>query len=174
MCCIIVLPAVAADCFPASATVEREDGKRIRMDALKVGDKIRVGLNDYSDVFMFSHQFSSSDTHTSFLELSTDSGTLRLTPGHYLYVNGNITQAGRVKLNDFLETVDSFRARVNGIWYLLDRGLFNPHTLHGDIIVNGFRTTTYTDAIHPTMAHALLAPLRALYKGYSPNVSLGF
>ena len=43
-------------------------------------------------------------------------------------------------------------------------GIFNPHTLQGDIVVDGVLTSTYTSAFSPTLAHVVLAPLRALYR----------
>ena len=116
---------------------------------------------------MFSHQYT--DAQATFVELTTATGALRLTPGHYLYVNGKTAQARAVKVGDHLETASGSPAVVTGITHVRDTGLYNPHTLHGDVIVDGFRTTTYTDAIAPTMAHALLAPARALY---TMNVTL--
>lgn len=41
-------------------------------------------------------------------------------------------------------------------------GLYNPHTLQGDIVVDGFRVSSYTDACPPGAAQAALAPFRAL------------
>jgi len=35
--------------------------------------------------------------------------------------------------------------------------------MHDDSIVDGITTSTYSTAVHPTVAHAILAPLRALY-----------
>ena len=43
-------------------------------------------------------------------------------------------------------------------------GLYNPHTLQGDIVVNGVLTSTYTSAFSPVLAHLVFAPLRALYR----------
>lgn len=94
----------------------------------------------------------------------TPVGTLTLSSGHYLYVNdGRLVQAGLVKVGDFLETADGTPAVITGKTVVHAIGLYNPHTLHGDILVNGFRTTTYTNALSPLLAHALLAPVRALY-----------
>ena len=46
-------------------------------------------------------------------------------------------------------------------------GLYNPHTLNGDIMVNGVKTSTYTAAVAPGLAHAALWPVRMLYSlGY--------
>jgi hypothetical protein len=35
--------------------------------------------------------------------------------------------------------------------------------LHGDIVVDGILTSTYTDVSDPTLAHALLFTLRKMY-----------
>ena len=49
----------------------------------------------------------------------------------------------------------------------ISTGLYNPHTLNGDIMVNGVKTSTYTAAIAPALAHAALWPVRMLYSlGY--------
>ena len=40
---------------------------------------------------------------------------------------------------------------------------YNPHTLNGDIVVNGIKTSTYTAAVEPSLAHSLLWPVRMLY-----------
>lgn len=47
------------------------------------------------------------------------------------------------------------------------RGLYNPQTLHGDIVVDGMLVSTYTKTVPPQGAHALLTPLRAVYKAVS-------
>jgi hypothetical protein len=42
-------------------------------------------------------------------------------------------------------------------------GLYNPHTLNGDIVVNGVKTSSYTATVAPGLAHAALWPIRMLY-----------
>lgn len=42
-------------------------------------------------------------------------------------------------------------------------GLYNPQTLDGRIVVNGIIASTYTTAVIPEAAHALLTPLRCLF-----------
>lgn len=116
---------------------------------------------------MFSHKYT--DTQATFVQLQTAVGAIQLTAGHYLYVNGKAAPADTVKVGDLLETAAGKPAAVTGISTVRATGLYNPHTMQGDIIVNGFRTTTYTEAIHPTLAHAMLAPVRVLY---SMNVTL--
>lgn len=148
-------------CFPGTALVQLENGQTITMDALQVGDKVLVGPNTYSEVFLFSHAYR--DALTTFVRLQTASGTLQISAKHYLYVNGLVATADSVKVGDLLETGHAQPAAVTGISTGHATGLYNPHTLHGDIVVNSVRTTTYTDAIHPVLAHAMLAPLRAMY-----------
>ena len=51
-------------------------------------------------------------------------------------------------------------ASVSSVWA---DGLYNPHTMHGDIVVDGIQTSTYTSDIDPTLAHAALWPVRMLH-----------
>jgi hypothetical protein len=116
---------------------------------------------------------------------------LTLSPGHFIYIveegaaaseveNGTpkmkAIPARDIRIGDIVQTGDGDGAtsplltkvvRINSV---RGKGLYNPHTLDGDIIVDGILTTVYTDAIRPELAHALLAPVRALYK---MNVSVG-
>lgn len=155
-------PSSSSTCFPANAELQLKDGSAIRMDTLQVGHKVRVSHKEHSEVFMFSTKYT--DAQATFVHLHTaTAGSIQLTEGHYLYVNGKVAQASTVKVGDLLETATGASATVTGITTVQATGLYNPHTMQGDIIVNGFRTTTYTEAIHPTLAHAMLAPIRALY-----------
>jgi len=43
------------------------------------------------------------------------------------------------------------------------RGLYNPHTLDGGVVVNGFAVSTWTAAVAPRVAAAALAPARAAF-----------
>ena len=43
-------------CFPAASTVEKEDGSLVRMDALQIGDSIRVGPDAFSPVYFFARR----------------------------------------------------------------------------------------------------------------------
>jgi len=157
----------SSTCFPANSLVQLEDGSAIAMDTVQVGHKVRVGPKEHSEVYMFSHQYT--DALATFVELKTATGTIQLTADHYIYANGKAIPAGSVKVGDLLETAEGKSATVTGISTIRATGLYNPHTMQGDIVVNGFRTTTYTKAINPTLAHALLAPIRAMH---TMNVTL--
>lgn len=153
--------ASSSTCFPGGATLQMADGSTKLVSDLQIGDSILTG-KQFSQVHMFSHHYP--EAVNPFVLLATTAGhELRLTAGHYLYVNGSLAKAGSVRVGDALEDASGSPVIVIKKSIIRDTGLYNPHTMDGDIVVNGIRTSTYTDAIHPTMAHALLAPIRALY-----------
>jgi hypothetical protein len=43
-------------CFPADGQVELQGGNKVPMSALKVGDHVRVGPSEFSEVYMFTHK----------------------------------------------------------------------------------------------------------------------
>jgi len=149
-------------CFPGDAAVTLEGGAQKAMRDLNVGDKVLVGKGVYSEVFMFSHRLA--DAEATFVEITTASTTLALTRGHYLYANGKLSEARHVKVGDNVTLADGKPALVTAIAAVRKEGLHNPHTLQGDIVVDGVLTSTYTAAFSPTLAHVVLAPLRAMYR----------
>jgi len=158
-------------CFPADATVTLASGEAVRMDALAVGDAVAVGGGRFSDVFAFSH--ADADAASTFVELTVGAPAadacaaherpLRLTPGHYLSVNGRMAAASTVAVGDVLLRADGSAAVVARVATRRGAGLFNPHTVDGSILVDGIVTSTYTTAVEPRVAAAALTPLRALY-----------
>lgn len=150
-------------CFPADATVRLESGAVINMENLQVGHRVQVGINAYSDVVMFTHALR--DTKHSFVQLTTDSGkTMRATEGHYIYADGKLARMGDVVLGNVLETSSGTTEKVVRILLQQARGLYNPQTAHGDIVVDGIRASTYTETIPNKAAHAMLAPVRAAFE----------
>ena len=151
-------------CFPGDATVQLQGGTTKTMAELEVGDKVLVGNGAYSEVFMFSHRLADA-VGVSFVEIATAAGaTLAITPGHYLPINGALAEARTAKVGDNVTLADGTPAAVAAVGRVTKDGIFNPHTLAGDIVVDGVLTSTYTAAFSPTLAHVVLAPLRALYR----------
>jgi len=148
-------------CFPATATVALENGSAKRMDQLAVGDKVLTRDNSFSAVYMFSHKMSAA--RVEFVHIETVGGrAITLTGNHYLYVNDTMAVASVVTVGDSLTTTTGPDAVV-GVSRVWDEGLYNPHTMHGDIVVDGILTSTYTSDIDPTLAHAALWPVRMLH-----------
>ncbi len=82
--------------------VELESGDVKTMTELEVGDRVRVGPAEFSEVYLFTHKDPSAVA--TFVTIVTSANhTLSLTPGHYVYVNGKLKAAGVVEVGDVLE-----------------------------------------------------------------------
>jgi len=145
-------------CFPADATVELLNGQIVSMDRLQIGEKVRVGPKTFSEVFMFTHRL-----HTGAYDylrfLLADGRSVLMTPGHFAYINGKKVAARDVLIGDVMDGSQVVEIQVSK-----NAGLFNPQTLHGDIVVNGVRASTYTEEIAPLVAHPLLTAVRFLHR----------
>ncbi|CAN8075879.1 unnamed protein product [Agarophyton chilense] len=162
-------PASESDapaCFPASSTVLLEDGSHVQLRSLAIGHRVQVRKGLFSHVFFFSHRVQQEHILHDFVRIGTQHGhSLTLSEGHYLYVDGQMRAARVVSVGDRLQTADARWTSVVSVERVKQRGLYAPHTLHGDIVVDGIRVSTYTTAIHPDVAHfVLLTPLRLLYR----------
>lgn len=149
-------------CFPAAATVELESGDIVTINSLAIGDRVRVAPNEFSTVFMFTHK--TADVESNFVHISTDSGrAVALTTGHYVHTSVGLKAAAFVGKGDRLILSTGLQTVVTNIGTVRTKGLFNPQTVHGDIVVDGLIASTYTTHFHPVLAHASLHPLRWLY-----------
>jgi Hint module/Fasciclin domain len=150
-------------CFPASAFLHTPNGIDIAMHVPAAGVSVKVSADPAiapSKIYFFSHK-TRAGMH-DFASISTSSGhVVTLSAIHYLYANGKLTAASAVKIGDVLHTLDG-PSTVSSITTVRERGLYAPHTLHGDIVVNRVVVSSYTRAMHPTIAHALLAPVRSI------------
>lgn len=151
----------APACFDEDSTVQTRHAGVLRIRDLDVGDEVAVGNGKFSPVFMFTHR----EPHKlhEFVELKTAHGTLRLTGGHMLYVNGKLTRAAEVRIGDMLQYESTGWVSVEKVSIVRGRGLYNPQTMHGDILVDQVLVSTYTSAVAPSVAHSLSLPLRAIY-----------
>lgn len=149
-------------CFPAHARVAKADGTAVRMDALRLGDAVAVGGGKTSEVFAFTHRDAA--VRAVFVRATTAAGgVLVASEGHYVYANGALVAMKEVRVGDLLVREGGEKERVVAVAREVAEGLYNPQTLHGDVVVGGFVVSTYTTAVEPALAHGLLAPLRGLY-----------
>ncbi|KAK1863332.1 hypothetical protein I4F81_005890 [Pyropia yezoensis] len=157
-------------CFPGDATVEVKLRGRVAMANLAIGDVVRVAAGTdaaaWSPVYFFSHKVPAGGAAHAYVTLTTASGAaLTLTPGHYVMADGVATAAGTVAVGQTLTTASGERSAVTAVGRSVARGgLYNPHTLAGTVMVDGVLASTYTTAVHPTVAAGLLAPLRAAWR----------
>lgn len=158
-------------CFPGSATVELRNGHVKPMRDLSVGDEVLVGAGgQYSAVMMFTHK--DAQRIYRFVALETSCGqTLHATSSHYIYANDVLTEAGDVRAGDLLEGADGRKCEVRKVGVKQMQGLYNPQTVHGDVVVDGVRASTYTRAVSVETAHALLAPVRWMFAAVGLDAS---
>jgi hypothetical protein len=186
-------PAPAPVCFPASALVSLYDGtksgKQVPISEVKVGDKIlsvnsSTGIAEFSEIYFWGHK--DPDTVANFYSVTTASGhSIQLSKEHYIYVSdapGSITDA--------VPLTPGFLKVGHSVWIYADgqmicspivsvsreeeKGLYAPFTLNGTVIVNGVYASSYAVPMPgfltanivsaaPSIWHAMLAPVRALY-----------
>ncbi|GAB0497309.1 hypothetical protein MMPV_008641 [Pyropia vietnamensis] len=165
-------------CFPAAATVTTTTRGLITMADLRVGDSVSAGGPGVppSDVYLFTH--ADAGVMAPFVSLSTAGGAppLVASAGHYvLLAGGRSIAAGAVTVGDALARSDGSAAVVTSVSRVTRRGLYNPQTLSGGLVVDGYVVSTYTTAVEPAVAAAALAPVRGVYhmggKGVLSGVS---
>lgn len=152
-------PSGGSTCFPAEESVRLYDGSVTTMEKLALGDRVLVAKpSTYSTVFMFTHRIDKG--LYEFCQFTLEDGSvIRMTPTHYTYVDGKILSARDVRVGHKLDS-----KRVAKVELTFERGLYNPQTVSGDIVVNGVRTTTFTETVVVSLAQSLLSPFRCLYK----------
>lgn len=145
--------------------MELEDGSMKAMNEVRIGDRVKVGYPaQFSEIYFFSHKHDSKKAEFIRIETSSKGISLTLSAAHLVYVNGVTKEASAVHVGDMVSIGDDgMEASVIGVSTVHGVGLHNPHTLHGDIVVDGVLASTYTLAVHPRLAMALLAPFKAAY-----------
>lgn len=162
--------STSAACFPADAIVELVGGRYKQMERLQIGDMVKVGPAEFSKVFAFTHRVA--NINSRFVRLETAIGhVLEATSGHYLYVNGVLKQAEKVAVGESLLCGNGDETTVATAKVITKRGIFNPQTIHGDIVVGGIISSTYTTAVEPDIAHASLAVIRFIYRVSGVSIS---
>lgn len=165
-------------CFPSHATVECADGSVVAMHELRTGDRVRVSASEFSEVFLWTHHDASYRSNR-YVRLVSDGGrALTATFGHMVPVCKGarqgcvreIEQVEDINVGDGVWVVDGEAERVAKVVSrerIEAQGLYNPQTMHGDIVVDGVLSTCYTKYIPVKVAHSLLMPVRAFYEAVS-------
>ncbi len=144
--------------------VKGDDGvvEEKQMKHLEIGDNVHVGNGEYNKVFAFSHKTAKDSSEM--LKIHTHHGHIKLSPSHYIYANNKHIPSKEVKVGDFLHKHDGSLSEVKKIERVQSSGLYAPHTVSGNIVVNGHKASCYTTAVNPTIAHAALKPVGMLYE----------
>lgn len=150
------------ECFPGDAQVQTRGGVRIRMRELKLGDEVLVGKDDYAEVFLWTH--ARNERWSLFVGVKRDSEEISwMSRGHLVETVDGIKMGQDIQIGDWVKEIDGWK-QVIWVGRKWMKGLYNPQTLSGEIVVNGLVCLTYTKTIRPQMARALLVPMRAIWK----------
>lgn len=152
-------------CFPRDARVRLLNGSTVAMADLRVGDVVQDGPTSFSKVILFTH--ADDKAKARFVNIKTDVAEVVLTPSHFIYINDKLLPASDARAGDKISTISDCghlkHVRITDVSILAGDGLYNPHTISGDIAVvwkgDAVLTSTYTTAVSPRLAHALIFPL---------------
>ena len=184
-CCNFDDDQSCCGCFPGDSVVTTEAGGRRRISELAIGDRVLAARPDgstfFDDVYLFGHKDAA--VVTSFVKLETASGAvLRLTGDHHVPVRragaALVLPSAAVQVGDLVRVVGDANAALEPVAsksIVQDRGLFNPYTLSGTIVVDGVVASSHSSSALdglfaalgvsiPDGYQAAFAPLRALYR----------
>ena len=181
--CLLVSESAATDkhsgCFTAESKVVREDGRRVNMSDVRVGDRVQsvdsLGNIVYSEVLMFLDR--EPEERMQFIVVTGEDGSvLTLTPSHLVYAGRPdcealecmaASYAGNVAPGDtILVTVGQAGVRVTrvaSVSVTSSTGVFAPLTRSGNLVVDGVLASCYAVIDSHTVAHAAFLPVRWYY-----------
>lgn len=176
----VVDSSVKSSCFSRSNAVSLLDNSYVRMERLRIGHSVRVNRHDQavSPVYFFSHQHDDARSLFPYLNISFESSYdvshIIISKDHYMYARRKNAENDGVQMltagdldREWHQVVlkDGLYGNIVSIERVYDYGLYSPHTLHGDIVVNNVVVSTYTKSVHPEVAHhLLLRPIAWLYR----------
>jgi len=138
-------------CFSGEDTVEMEHVGTIPMKDLKIGDSILVRdePNDkkYERVYSFGHR--SDSIPTEFLSIqTTDGAALELTKDHLIFVEEGMSIIPASDLKQQQQLIHNHQlVGIESVDTVTRVGMYAPFTPSGELIVNGFRVSTFV-AVH--------------------------
>jgi len=170
--------ACTAGCFPGSATVETESGERVRMDQLRIGDRIRsvneqTAQSEFTTVYAFLDK--QPNVVADFVVLThSDGKEFTVSPFHLVYRYAGLStleavHARTVQVGDVIH-VDDRKVVVEAKSFSRQTGWYAPATLNGNLVVDGVMVSSYSMISSHYWAHLAFAPIRALARLSAPVV----
>ena len=178
-------------CFPESATAQREDGRKVRMKDLKVGDRVltldRYQQPTYSEVTMMMHR-QTNVTVADYIRLTTHANkTLTLSMYHLIPVSQPnssrtefiFTKDVRPHFHRVLVYEDhgggggsTSQSLVTSVEMVERRGAYAPLTNEGTIVVDDVYASCYASFPYHWVAHYVFYLWRTLYVLFSRIIDL--
>lgn len=170
----------SSGCFYSNSTVLLNNGTKVKMKDLKVGDRVasidKNGQIIFSPVIMFFHRDPTLRTKFRIIE-TDDHKKISITPLHLIYTlnkqtqRDNVGYANRITAGDQLYVRNPLRAtrplvtrRVVNIKEVILSGAFAPLTESGKILVDDILVSCYALFPSETISHWSMLPVRLLSK----------
>ena len=164
-CCNYVEPLSYVDCHPAEATVlvqyACDTGLCVsprRFDKLKVGDVVQTGENTFEPVLALAHQNHDASLVYDAFYTNASATPLYISDGHYLYANGGLVLAKNAHVGDILR-FDAGSFAIERKERVQKDGIFHVTTWSGTLIVDGYKTSVYTNMADVRVQEYLTTPL---------------
>jgi len=164
-------------CFPAEAMVQLEDGSRISLENLKVGQRVasyKPGFDTpvYSEVYSFldyDPNVSMKYLKIGYVGESNMTGSIAISNDHLIlakrFESENFVYARDVHVGDTIfQNLNGklVPVLVDSVTTQISKGVYAPATMEGTVIIDGVVTSSYASVSHE-VGHAMLAPLRWAY-----------
>jgi len=171
----------SSGCFPGHATVRTQDGQRVALSDLSLGDiilalDVSTGLPVYSEVIAFLHASKYVPQNSPFIRIATEDGvTITLTPDHLIYVadsepeifSAQARYAASIKPGDYIFSVYSSGENISAskVLEVVDEicsgcGFYAPLTMAGTIVVDHAIASCYASISSQALADATMTPIR--------------
>ena len=192
--CLIVSESAATDkhsgCFTAESKVVREDGRRLNMSEVRLGDRVQsvdsLGNIVYSEVLMFLDR--EPEERMQFIVVTGEDGSkLTLTPSHLVFTGrtdceelecmeasyaGNLAPGDTIVVTRGQTEAGVKVTRVASVSVTSSTGVFAPLTRSGNLVVDGVLASCYAVIDSQTVAHVAFLPVRWYYSLKSGAASL--
>ena len=157
------------ECFPSDAIVDVLDVGKVRLSALKIGEKVRIidekNQLSYSPVIAFLHR--DIDEQGLYKRIRTKNAVIELSDRHLIHRHADgFVWAEKLNPGDKILILSSKYSNQTTYDEILEitevnkKGLMAPLTEQGTIIINNVHTSCYALVKSHTIAHLALAPYR--------------
>ena len=144
-------------CFAGGQKVESKTRGIINIENIEIGEYIKT-QNGWSRVYAW-HMYTKK-TSMEFVVVKHSKGKLVLSDLHYIYVNNKLIVAKDIKINDTI-VYKGEKVTVTEVSRKASKGIYNPYTINGKIIVNNINCSVYPH-LNPYIQHILTKFIRVM------------
>jgi hypothetical protein len=168
-------------CFPSDAYLRRDDGVQIKMNEVKIGDKVLTiddkGNPIYSEISMMIHR-DNKQTLNDYVKITTEGGVdLTMSKYHLLALSSStfiFSKDIRPGQNVTVYNPDEKRfhpSQVISVEYVTKTGLHAPLSMEGTLVVNDVYVSCYANFPIHWISHTTFSLWRGLYKNFPSLLS---